>query len=575
MAPPRFLVAPLMLLACALVASAQATPAGAQPAPAVPPAISAAPAAPTVADPTLRDAPAAMQTLETLQVAISNLREQLRIQRGLLKKAEIESERLAITGTIDDLATRVTQLERDFRAVATGIDLADFQSDAEQSFQWNQQIQELLQPLLSEMRQATSESREMEILRNIVSALERRRALALRASGNVADLLARSENPELTTSLKQELATWKTYLAETQGQLEATRYQLAERVAANPSVFNRISRSFAGFFRSRGMNLLIALGIFVGVIVVSRRIHQLAHRRSVRRTTEAGFSLRLLNLIFYGVVITGAIFAALVSLYLADDWVLLTLAVIFLVAIAWGLKNTIPSMVEQIRTLLNLGSIREGERVIYAGLPWKVGPLNLFTDLSNPSLEGATVRLPIRELKGMISRPWAPSELWFPCEKDDWVVLADGTYGKVIQQNPDFVQVIQLGGIRKTYPTESFLGQNPQNLSYNFRVALTFGIDYRHQAGATREIPQLLEKEIHAGLIALLGPDAVLSVAVEFAAAASSALEYEVMADFCGDVAPRYRFLRRSIQALAVECCNRHGWIIPFNQITVHQAAAS
>jgi small-conductance mechanosensitive channel len=569
MALPRFLATPFLLFACALLAAAQEAPTPAKPAPSVPSAV------PTPSDPALRNAPAAMQTLETLQVAITNLREQLRIQRSLLKKTEVESEQLAVTRTIDDLATRLTQLERDFRAVATGIDLAEFQSGAEQSFQWNQQIQELLQPLLSEMRQATSESREMEILRNIVSALERRRALALRASANVTSLLERSENPALTHSLNLELATWQTYLAETQGQLEATRYQLAERVAANPSVFNRISSSFAGFFRSRGMNLLVALGIFVGVIVVSRRIHQLAHRRAARRTTESGFSLRLLNLIFYGVVIAGAIFAALVSLYLADDWVLLTLAVIFLVAIAWGLKNTIPSMIEQIRTLLNLGSIREGERVIYAGLPWKVGPLNIFTHLTNPSLEGAVIRLSIRELKEMISRPWAPSELWFPCEKDDWVVLADGTYGKVVQQNPDFVQVIQLGGIRRTYPTASFLGQTPQNLSHNFRVAIIFGLDYRHQADATREIPELLKKDILAGLVGQLSADAVLSLRVEFSAAASSSLDYEIMADFCGELAPRYRVLRRSIQALAVECCNRHSWIIPFNQVTVHQGAAS
>jgi small-conductance mechanosensitive channel len=569
MALPRFLATPAVLIACSLLAAGQTAPA---PAPA-----GAAPASnnPGAVEPALRDGPAAIQTLETLQVAIANLREQLRIQRAVLKKSEIESERLAITGTLDNLATRVSQLERDFRAVATGIDLADFQSDAEQNFQWQQEVQALLQPLLSEMRQATSESREMEILRNIVRALEKRRALALRASSNVSELIGRSENPELTAALKQELATWKTYLAETQGQLEATRYQLAERVAANPSLFNRISRSFGNFFRSRGMNLVIAVGIFGGVILVSRRLHQLAQHRAARRTAGAGFSLRLLNLIFYGLVIAGAVFAALVSLYLANDWVLLTLAVIFLVAIAWGLKNTIPSMIEQIRTLLNLGSIREGERVIYQGLPWKVGALNIFTHLSNPSLEGASVRLPIRELKGMISRPWAPSELWFPCEKDDWVILADTTYGKVVQQNPDFVQVVQLGGIRKTYPTASFLAQAPQNLSHNFRVALTFGVDYRHQAGATGEIPALLEKEIHAGLISLLGPEAVLSLSVEFAAAASSALDYEIMADFCGELAPRYRFLRRRIQALALESCNRHGWVIPFTQLTVHQAAAS
>ena len=463
MTMPRFLAAPAMLLACALLATAE-TPA----APAAEPA--------ELLETGGRNALGALETLGTLQGAISNLREQLRVQRAQLKKSEVESERLAITRNIDDLATRLAQLELDFRAVATGIDLDAFQAGAASDLKWQQQVQDLLQPLLAEMRQVTSESREMEILRNIVASLESRQALAMRATANVSDLLKRSDNPQLTTSLNQELATWKAYLAETQGQLEATRYQLEERLAASPSVFNRISQAFARFFRSRGMNLLIALGIFSGVIVVFRRLHQLAqHRRHGK--TASGLPVRLLNLILYALVIIGATFAALVSLYLADDWVLLTLAVIFLVAIAWGLKSTIPSFIEQIRTLLNLGSVREGERVIYHGLPWKVGSLNYFTTFTNPALEGATVRLPLRDLKEMISRPCAPGELWFPSEKDDWVILADGTYGKVVQQNPDFVQIIQLGGARKTYPTGAFLEQNPENLTRNFRTSLTFGID--------------------------------------------------------------------------------------------------
>jgi len=525
-------------------------------------------------DPVLRNAPAALRTLETLQIAIGNLREQLDQQRRLLAATEVESERYAITRTIDDLAIRLRQLEDDFRGVATGIDLADFQTAADQALEWQQQLQELLRPLLAEMQQATADPREMEQLRGVVVELENRRTMARRAASNVADLIGRTDNPELAERLRTELATWEAYLAESSGQLEAARYQLAERRRVHPSVFSRLSHSFAKFFRSRGLNLVIAILIFVGVIIIARRLHQLAGRNiGTRRNGDPGFSVRLLNLIFYAFVVIAAVVAALTSLYMADDWVLLTLAVIFLIAIIWGLKNTIPSMIEQIRILLNLGSIRQEERVIYNGLPWKVGTLNFFTNFTNPALEGALLRLPIHELQGMVSRPCVPGELWFPTELEDWVILEDDTYGKVVQQNPDFVQLVQLGGARKTYRTTEFLNKNPKNLSHNFRVATSFGIDYDHQKIATTEIPAILQQEIGQSLLAEFG-DQLLSLKVEFAAAASSSLDYEIIADFSGELGSRYRFINRLLQRFAVDSCNRHGWVIPFTQITLHQAAA-
>jgi hypothetical protein len=69
-----------------------------------------------------------------------------------------------------------------------------------------------------------------------------------------------------------------------------------------------------------------------------------------------------------------------------------------------------------------------------------------------------------------------------------------------------------------------------------------------------------------------VGHEAVRSVVVEFKGAAASALELEVLADFGGGVAARQRFLERLIQRVRVEACTQHGWGIPFQQITFHQA---
>jgi hypothetical protein len=54
---------------------------------------------------------------------------------------------------------------------------------------------------------------------------------------------------------------------------------------------------------------------------------------------------------------------------------------------------------------LDLGSVRQGERLIHGGIPWRVDALNMYCDFSNPDLTGGTMRLPVKELFGLHSRP--------------------------------------------------------------------------------------------------------------------------------------------------------------------------
>jgi hypothetical protein len=72
--------------------------------------------------------------------------------------------------------------------------------------------------------------------------------------------------------------------------------------------------------------------------------------------------------------------------------------------------------------MLNIGSVREGERLLLEGVPWKVENIHVFCSLFNPTL-GMHLRLPIEQIVGMVSRPYAPEEPWFPCKKGDWVVV--------------------------------------------------------------------------------------------------------------------------------------------------------
>ena len=62
----------------------------------------------------------------------------------------------------------------------------------------------------------------------------------------------------------------------------------------------------------------------------------------------------------------------------------------------------------------------------------------------------------------------------------------------------------------------------------------------------------------------------LVNLRVEFEKANISSLDLVVIADFSGDVGDLYNRLRRAIQRWSVDACTKHGWEIPFPQMTLH-----
>jgi len=292
----------------------------------------------------------------------------------------------------------------------------------------------------------------------------------------------------------------------------------------------------------------------------------------IHKAKARSFYIRLVDVIYMFLMVIGAISAFLVTLYVSGDWILLILSLIFLLGIAWTAKQGLPVFWEQIKLLLNLSTVRENERVVYNGIPWKVVSLNIYTHLENPALKSGKIRLPIRDLIGLRSRPFKKNEPWFPCQENDWILLADGGLRKVVSQSPEMVELISRGGAYTTYLTQNFLDSNPKNLSRNFRLKTVFGIDYKHQALSTQEIPDKLGKMLIDRITEEGYGDMLINLRVEFKQAAASSLDFEILADFSGKAGEYYNRLSRALQKFCVEACNRYGWGIPFTQITLHTA---
>ncbi|MEJ2622455.1 MAG: mechanosensitive ion channel family protein, partial [Candidatus Thiodiazotropha sp.] len=262
------------------------------------------------------------------------------------------------------------------------------------------------------------------------------------------------------------------------------------------------------------------------------------------------------------------ILGPMIVFYLVEDWVLFSLSILLLLGIAWTLRQALPRYWSQIQLFLNVGSVREGERIALDGVPWMVEQINVYSTLSNPAAN-IKQRIPLSTLVDLKSRPCRTEEPWFPCKRDDWVLLNDGVRGKVTGISQELVQLVQRGGAQVTYQTSDFLAASPRNLSRNFRLKETLGIGYRHQRESTEAIPEVLTEYIRKRVNDEGYGEHLLNLRVEFAAANSSSLDICVIADFSGELGDLYNRLRRAIQRWCVDACTENSWEIPFPQMTL------
>ena len=502
---------------------------------------------------------------------ITKLKLSLRNAKEDATKKELETKIKAENG-------KLAQIDAQISALSTGVAEDDIKYDQSTKFDLKSELESLVQPFIKMMRDATENARQIDRLKSTIAVAEQRQQAATRANTRLGLLLsvdkANADKKDAVTRkhLNTLVKTWVKREKEAQHLVETARQQLQLRIDQQANSPNGIGSFATRYFSDRGLNLLIGVGALVGVFLVMNLIARLAEYIRRRQGYRRSFATRLIGLIFRALTAAIAFLAMLTVFNIMNDWLLLGVASVFLVAGAWiGLKM-LPQLIEQMTLLLDLGAVQENERVLLAGVPWRVQRLDLYTDLVNPALDGGTFTVPVRELVGLHSRPAAVGEAWFPTRKGDWVQLHDGQIGKVISQTPELVQIVELGGSRRTFETTAFLAEAPRNLSTGYRIKTEFGLDYRHQGIAVSEIPEKLKLHVRAGLTTLLGEDAIKNVDVDLLRADDSAIIFEIEVDIDGSEASRYEDIERAVAHLMVDAANTNGWSIPFPQMVLHRA---
>lgn len=514
----------------------------------------------------------ARQQLQDIQKSIQEKRSHIEQLRKQLASEKDDGERRDLERRIDREETDINNLRRSFENIAQGgVDLSAFDpASQDEQFNWQQELQLILKPVFQELKELTEKPRQMERLNSQLGILENQQRIAQRALNNVDRLLDDSIDKATLQRLESVRLGWAQRLEDIQREREITRLQLDVLMDEEDTILVQIRGAINEFFTGRGLNLALSIAAFFLTLFLMKGLYLFYNRMKLKggalTTTTTG--RRMLEYGYQALTIFTSTLVALLVLYILGDVLLLVLALIILLVIILRLRNYLPRFIEETKLLLNVGAVRERERVIYRDLPWLVRSLGVYSKLYNPALEGL-LRLPLSEVLNLVSRPYREDEPWFPTQTGDYVMMSDGTIGQVIKQTPEIVQLKTRGAMR-TYKTTNFLAAEPRNLMGGFGVVVMFGIDYQHQAISTTEVPEVLRQAVQKTLQESEHGKHVDDILVEFHDAGASSLNYVVYVTMKGEAADSYFVINRLLQKVCVDTCNENGWVIPFSQMTIH-----
>lgn len=513
-----------------------------------------------------------ISTLLELQQSKMILSKEIKIKTAQKNRTKTKDERLRLESDIERLNNNLNKVKNKFDTIASGIDIS---LTKPQKNNTNSTLSEdfhlLIKPLIESTKELTKDMRKKATLQEEMAYYNKLLPEVAKAYKNTTTLLDKTKDKKLKKELLVLQKHWEQQITLISSNLNASHHQIKMLEKNNPSFTQSLKKDTKNFFQKRGFFLLEGLIAFFVVLILMQLIYIIAIKLfPILTRANRPFSLRLLDLLYRILAILLAIVVPMGVFYYEEDWVLFSFGVLILFGVVWTFRHFLSKLWQQARLLLNIGSVRQNERIFYQGLPWQVKNINIFTIIENP-VSGVSLRIPIEELIGLTSRPSHKYEPWFPCKLNDWVILSNNYYGKVIGISFEFIELEDIGGGHRTHLVSDFIALSPRNLSTDFRIETGIGIDYKHQKDSTTTIVAQLEEFILQQIEKEGYKDGLKKLIVEFEKAGESSLDIAVVANFKGDMAPIHNRLYRALGRWCVDACTKYHWEIPFPQLTIHQ----
>ena len=296
------------------------------------------------------------------------LKKRIADKKKAMDASTSDTEKEDIRQTLEKLDKQLDDTSFDFESIATGIDMALFSEKKVESFNWKDEVLSLIEPGIKELKLITLKARQKTKIKEEIAYYENLVPIAGDAIENIKKLMDETSDKTLKNNLKSLLPEWQGVKEQLENKLKITQMQLSQMENEEKSMVESSRIFVKDFFKTRGLYLFIALAACCIVIVLFRFFYLLMKKIMPGFKSESRpFYIRVIDLTFKFAALVSSLFAMIFVFYSAEDWVLLSLTIIFFLGLGWTVKNTLPRLWHQSRLILNIGSVREGGA---DNLPW-------------------------------------------------------------------------------------------------------------------------------------------------------------------------------------------------------------
>ena len=224
--------------------------------------------------------------------------------------SKIESEIDELVQARTDEIKKLSDLENSLEDVATGaVDLSVFQETPQESFSWQDELQEIFKPILYELKQLTERPRQIEHLRSVKSSLEARLSAAILALEEIRPLIETTQARKVKKTLQILAEEWQTRKSELESELQLVALQLNEKLNPTSEVAVPLVTALQGFVTGRGLHLVFAILAFIITFIVMKYLSRLLERRVSRgQDKDSRFFARLIHIVFQILTVVMSVF---------------------------------------------------------------------------------------------------------------------------------------------------------------------------------------------------------------------------------------------------------------------------
>lgn len=515
-----------------------------------------------------------IESIELIKKNLIQAKNKLIVSQALMQKETDPQKKINLEKEVKRHQDRYDKVKLNLISIITNVKIDELQKEEiNKKRDYMQEAQELLGPAFDTIQRISERPRKIEALRKELQINQNKLAIAQMALKNIEEVKSSQDFKTLLPDVEEFLSD-STYnvndlIQEFTLKIDRLNRELTELTKDDQTIFGAATSLTKEFFSNKGKHLTVSFIVFLLTfwsltILKNKVVLNLLARSKVEWIFKPISAL-------YGIItFVLALTLSIVSLYLMGDWVLVTISVLLISAILWGSKNYLHKYLAEGRLILNLGTIKEGELIIFRGIPWKVKSINFVTIFENEYLDSSIIRVEIAQIFHMHSRKILPNEQWFPTRTNDWVILSDGTFGQIKLQTVEQVIVEINSAERKYFTTTDYLNLRPTNLSHGFVIDFFWGLDYQIQNQLASELLPAIKDSFTKHLKNYQYSPVKFSV--DFHSAGASSLNLIVLVHFKGEHAAYKLLLQRDMQKIMLMISNELNLTIPYNQIVVHQA---